>query len=290
MVNFKTLIILFALTGVVNVACGSQKSAVKGDTIPSSTTTGAFVQTQYFSLLNANKSKENCLTAKIKCEVSMDGKSISTSGHLRMKKDDVIQISLLDPLVGMMEVIRMEFTKDMMLMLDRYNKKYIYVPYDEVDFLKKCDIDFIALENLFWNHIFVPAKPQAEASDFVFEKPDGSQPDAFSDVNLKYVDDHLTYCFNTSQADKRLVKTVITGNRDKDSKFAFSYADFQPFHGTEFPNEMIMSFIMGSKNAALTFTLSSVKNKTGWETRTKIPTKYSKEDPERIFRSLMGSN
>jgi hypothetical protein len=288
--KIKTLIILFALTGVVNAACGSQKSTVKGDTIPGSGSSGTFVQTEYFSQLNANKSKEKCLTAKIKCEVSMDGKSISTSGHLRMKKDDVIQISLLDPLVGMMEVIRMEFTKDMMLMVDRYNKKYIYVPYGEVDFLKKCDIDFIALENLFWNHIFVPAKPEAEASDFVFEKPDGTAPDTSSDVTLKYVDDHLTYCFNTSKAVKRLVETVITGNRDKNSKFAFSYANFQPFHGTEFPNEMIMSFIMGSKNASLSFVLSSVKNKSGWETRTKIPTKYTKEDPERIFRSLMGSN
>ncbi len=289
MVNIKTLLMLFILTGVVNVACGSQKTAVKNDTLPTNTS-GAFSQNEYFKIINSNRSKENFLTAKIKCEVSMDGKSISTSGQLRMKKDDVIQISLLDPLVGLMEVIRIEFTKDMMLMVDRYNKKYIYVPYDEVDFLKKCDIDFIALENLFWNHIFVPAKTEPEASDFTYEKADGTQPDAQNDVNLKFVDEHLTYCFNTSQAVKRLVQTVITGNRDKDSKFAFSYADFQPFHGTEFPNQMVMSFIMGSKNAALSFSLSSVKNKSGWETRTKIPTKYSKEDPERIFRSLMGRN
>lgn len=280
---------MFALTGVVNVACGSQKNIVKEDTVPV-TTNGVFSQTAYFNQISTNKSKEKYLTSKIKCEVSMDGKSISTSGQLRMKKDDVIQISLLDPLVGLMEVIRIEFTKDMMLMVDRYNKKYIYVPYDEVDFLKKCDIDFIALENLFWNHIFVPAKAEPEASDFLFEKTDGAQPDASNDVNLKFVDDHLTYCFKTAQATKRLMQTVITGNRDKESKFAFSYDDFRPFQGSEFPNEMVMSFIMGSKNAALSFSLSSVKNKSGWDTRTKIPAKYTKEDPERIFRSLMGRN
>ena len=100
----------------------------------------------------------------------------------------------------------------------------------------------------------------------------------------------LGHCPCISLLPENRGQTVITGNRDKDSKFAFSYADFQPFHGTEFPNQMVMSFIMGSKNAALSFTLSSVKNKSGWETRTKIPTKYSKEDPERIFRSLMGRN
>ena len=31
MVNIKTLLMLFILTGVVNVACGSQKTAVKND-------------------------------------------------------------------------------------------------------------------------------------------------------------------------------------------------------------------------------------------------------------------
>ena len=289
MVNLKTLSLLFVLTGIVNVACGSQKTLVKNDTLPDNPS-GVFQKEAYFKKINANKSKEDCLTAKIKCEVSMDGKSISTSGHLKMKKDDVIQISLLDPLVGLMEVIRIEFTKDMMLMVDRYNKKYIYVPYDQVDFLKKCDIDFIALENLFWNHLFVPAKQQPELEDFQFEAPDGSEPTAGSDVRLKYVDEHLTYCFTTSQANKRLVETLITGNRDKDSKFAFKYNDFKPFQGNDFPNEMVMSFIMGSKNASLSFIHKSVKNKSGWETRTKIPTKYSKEDPERIFRSIMGPN
>ena len=175
MINFKTLSLLFVLTGIVNVACGSQKTLVKNDTLPDNPT-GVFQKEAYFKKINANKSKEDCLTAKIKCVVSMDGKNTSTSGHLRMKKDDVIQISLLDPIAGLLELIRIEFTKDMMLMVDRYNKKYIYVPYDQVDFLKKCDIDFIALENLFWNHIFVPAKQQAEPEDFLFETTESSEP------------------------------------------------------------------------------------------------------------------
>ena len=289
MINFKTLSLLFVLTGIVNVACGSQKTLVKNDTLPDNPT-GVFQKEAYFKKINANKSKEDYLTAKIKCVVSMDGKNTSTSGHLRMKKDDVIQISLLDPIPGLLELIRIEFTKDMMLMVDRYNKKYIYVPYDQVDFLKKCDIDFIALENLFWNHIFVPAKQLAEPEDFLFETTESSEPVSGKEVRLKYVDEHLTYCFTTSQEEKRLVETLITGNRDKESKFAFQYNDFKPFQGNDFPNEMVMSFIMGSKNASLSFILSSVKNKSGWETRTKSPTKYSKEDPERIFRSIMGPN
>lgn len=283
--NIRTLITLFVLTGMVSVACGSQRQLAKSDTVPDNTG-GALVQTEYFKQLDAKRSKEKCLTAKVKCEVAMDGKSISTTGHLRMKKDDVIQLSLLDPIAGLMEVLRFEFTPDMMLMVDRIHKKYIHVPYDEVDFLRKCDIDYLALENLFWNHIFVPAKEKAECSDFTFEPgPDGQG----SDLSLKYVDDHLTYCFKTRTDSKRLVETLITGNRDKDSKFAFTYDDFQPFQGVDFPNQMVMSFIMGNKNAALSLRLSSPKNKSGWETRTNVPAKYTKEDPERIFRSLMAA-
>ena len=285
--KFRTIAMLMLLTGFVSVACGSQKTAVRQDSVPQQAD-GAFTPETYFKKVVDNSCHEKCLTAKVKCEIQMDGNSISTSGTLRMKKDDVIQISLLDPIVGAFELGRMEFTQDKLLIIDRYNKKYINVPYAEVDFLKKCDIDFNSLQNLFWNDIFVPAKSKPEASDFTFTDGNGGEPKNEGTVCLQYVDEHLTYAFSTLQPEGRLTRTMINGNRDKDSMFAFVYADFQNFEGRLFPNDMIMSFVMGNKSASLSFLLSSLKNKSGWETRTKIPTKYKQEDAERIFKSLIG--
>ena len=78
------------LTGFVSVACGSQKTAVRQDSVPQQAD-GAFTPETYFKKVVDNSCHEKCLTAKVKCEIQMDGNSISTSGTLRMKKDGHIQ-------------------------------------------------------------------------------------------------------------------------------------------------------------------------------------------------------
>ena len=113
-----TLMMMFILS-----SCRSTKSAQKGGDINTtitntSGTTKTFSSTDYFQLVQNNQSKEKNLTARLKVTIQMNGKSLSTSGSLKMKKNDVIQISMVDPIVGIAEVGRMEFTKDRVL--DRY--------------------------------------------------------------------------------------------------------------------------------------------------------------------------
>ena len=146
--RYSTIVLLLAV--FVNVACGSQKTIIKNDTLPENLSSD-HAKKEYFKAITTGQSNENVLTAKIKSEIGMGDKSLSTSGTLRLKKGEVIQISLLDPFAKLMEVLRIEFTKEYMLMIDRFHKRYIQIPYEEVDFLKRCDIDFNALENLFWN-------------------------------------------------------------------------------------------------------------------------------------------
>ena len=283
--RYSTIVLLLAV--FVNVACGSQKTIIKNDTLPENLSSD-HAKKEYFKAITTGQSNENVLTAKIKSEIGMGDKSLSTSGTLRLKKGEVIQISLLDPFAKLMEVLRIEFTNEYMLMIDRFHKRYIQIPYEEVDFLKRCDIDFNALENLFWNQIFVPAKSKAEYSDFVYEGPDGGEPKPGGTVNLKFVDEHLTYKFSTRPVDKKLTETLVFDNKNVDSKFSFSYFDFNLFQGKQFPAKMTMAFKMGDKEAYITFSMNSLKNKSGWVTKTELPKSYTKEDPERIFQALMG--
>ncbi len=288
--NIRILTILCLTAGLLSVSCGSQKKLVKeGDSSAVVQDAAPFSQTEYFNKVYGDKTKEDILTAKISCEIKMDDRSISTTGSLRMKRDDVIQISLLVPKLGMIELGRIEFTKERMLVVDRINKKYIDVPYNEVDFLKRCDVDFNTLQNLFWNQIFVPSQPTCQEKDFTYTSDGGKAPRGDGNVFLKYVDDFLTYQFRTEQPNGRLSQTQISSNKEPESKFAFDYSDFNSYKGVMFPHNMVMSFIMGHKNASLTFGLSSLKDKSGWETRTKVSDKYTKQDPEKIFRSLLGS-
>ena len=115
-------------------ACKSSKSATdeNGQAVTSST---VFSAPEYLRTVQRNHSQEENLTAKVTCELQMDGKTMSTRGTLRMRRDDVVQVSLVDPFVGVAEIVRMEFAKERVLIIDRINKQYIDVPYAEVPFL-----------------------------------------------------------------------------------------------------------------------------------------------------------
>ena len=90
-------------------------------------------------------------TAKIKVNLKMNNKSVSTSGHLRMRWNDVIQISLVDPVLGIAEIGRMEFSKDNVLVVDRINKQYLQETYASLSSLAKSELSYEYVQALFWS-------------------------------------------------------------------------------------------------------------------------------------------
>ncbi len=286
MINNKMLFCICLLAGCMTMACGTQKKVVEPTATLHNYSSG-FSPEAYFKAIADNSSSEKWLSAKIKCTIAMDDQDISTHGQLRMKKDEVIQILLFDPW-GVLELGRLEFSKTNLKMLDRFHKKYIDVPYEEVDFLKKSNVDFNCLQNLFWNKLFIPSKPIPSAEDFDYSDEQGGEPSMAKKVVMKYADQLLTYEFTTNPINNTLEKTMIYGTKDVDSQFLFTYSDFQKFQGTNFPHDMCMSFIMGKQHASIQFTMNSVKNKSGWDTNTSVPSKYTKMDPEELFKSLIG--
>lgn len=270
-------------------ACGSSKKTVGADTSLHNTNveTKAFMAEPYFDKVRSNVSDETYLTAKLHVKVQMDGKSVGTGGQLRMKKNDVVQITLVDPVLGVAEIGRMEFTKTRVLFIDRIHKQYIDVPYNEVDFLQRAHIDFNSLQALFWNDVFQPGQETPKASAFTFKGENGQEPQAQGLVNIDYSDRLLAYRFETVQPSGTLSRTSVTGTKSQTAEFSFDYADFSSFQGQQFPHEMVMTFVMGQKHASLTFTLSSLRNSSDWSTRTEAPKKYTKVAADKILRSLV---
>lgn len=268
------LLLLFLLA-----ACGTQKKAVSttpsGPIVPA-----AFTADNYMKTMLANRLSVKNLTAKVKVCVTMGDRSISTNGTLRMRRDDVIQISLVDPLVGIAEVGRMEFTPTNVLIIDRFNKQYIDVPYAEVSFLKRANVDFNTLQSLFWNEVFEPGKSTPSADDFMFTHQQTA-------ILMDYNDRVLNYHFKTTAATAQLYQTAITSPSDKTARFAFDYEAFEDFDRRPFPRSMVMSFQMGSRAASLSFELSNVRSNSDWQAHTPAPSKYKKADAEGIFRSLV---
>lgn len=98
-------------------------------------------------------------------DVDADGKQISCGGSLKMKRDDVIQLSLT--FLGF-EVGRLEFTPKDGLVVDRIHKQYSRASYAEVDFLRQAGLDFYTLQSLFWSKSSPPEAAMCARSSTAF--------------------------------------------------------------------------------------------------------------------------
>ena len=114
------------------------------------------------SIWNARVETKN-LTANLGVTLKFGSKEISCDGKLRMKRDDVVQLSLTLPLLGT-EVGRLECTPDEVLLVDRINRQYCRAKYSDVGFLAKAGLDFYSLQAVLWNEIFVPGETSPKNS------------------------------------------------------------------------------------------------------------------------------
>jgi len=63
---------------------------------------------------------------------------------------EVIQLSLQDPILGITEVGRMEIDPSSVLVIDRYNKRYVSMTYDQLNAYAHRDLDYQNIEYTFW--------------------------------------------------------------------------------------------------------------------------------------------
>ena len=88
------------------------------------------------------------VTAKLDVNVKTQKDDITVDGKLYMRYNEMIRITVVP--LGLMEAARLEFTPQEVLLIDRINKQYVKAKYEEVDFLKKNNIDFQTLQTCFW--------------------------------------------------------------------------------------------------------------------------------------------
>lgn len=140
-------------------SCSSTKSMKKSVSI------GNLSETEYMTEVLNRAPAWDALTAKMSMAVDLNGKGATKiSGTIRMKRDEVIQLSLTAPFIGI-EVARAEISPDGILVMDRLNKRYVQVSFAELKGLAKADLDFHSLQALFLNEIFLPGKTTLSARD-----------------------------------------------------------------------------------------------------------------------------
>lgn len=139
-------IILAIAFAVIITSCGSKKSLEKTDTTIT-TTPGAIITTPE----KPATVQEKNVVAKLDINISdkQKGGGMSVDGKLQMRRDEIVRL-LITP-YGIMEAGRLEFTPDYVILVDRINKEYVKAKYSDIDFLKKNNINFGAIQEQFWN-------------------------------------------------------------------------------------------------------------------------------------------
>lgn len=283
-------IILLLAAALALTACRSSRDAAAGPaaslpaagdaaagTVPSANKAAL----KFGRRLEANRQKAATVTAKVSMDISADGRNVSVGGTLRMKRDDVVQLSLT--FLGF-EVGRMEFTPAEVLIVDRVNKQYVRAAYDQVSFLRQAGLDFRALQSLFWAEVFAPGQAEPPYGRFTVSEAGGHTLLTLTDAP------GLEYSFLALTDKARLDRVTVEPKAGADrGRFVWRYADYAQLGGRPFPATMKAELKAAGKAAGFSMQLSRLNNADGWETRTRLSDKYTRRAADDLLRRLFSS-
>lgn len=283
---FMALALVISSCGTKRMVADSSASNTHQTTITNSSKAR---QLAFAKKVNGTAVDANSIQAKIKFTVVSGGKDISVGGSLKMKRDDVIRIQLTA--LGLMEVGRLEFTKDYVLIVDRINKQYIKEDYNKVDFLQRNGLDFYALQALFWNQLFVPGEQTVTDSQLKNFDVTLNEDATHSLLSLKK--GNMNYQWEAENATGRISKvdvsyaSAVNGN----THVGCTYGNFKTLQSKYFPTSISLKLqsdaLKKHKDLEMDINISSFDKSSNWETRTEVSSKYKKVTVEDVLKKLM---
>jgi len=277
----KTLIkiILVAMPLLLGSCSLSKKTAKAPVAQPDEVT----ADTTLLGKVNKKDTQNEYVVSKVKFSLEKGVQEITLTGNLRMKHDDVIQLQLMA--FGMVEAARMEFTPDYVLLIDRINKQFLKATYAEVDFLRNQGINFYTLQALFRATFFMPGKNHPSASDMKSFTTEVSG----SECVVSYEHNHMLYTWLTDVTTNQIkmanivFRSLTAGN----TQLSWDYQDYATLNKVAFPSRHYVTVTSQDITVNLTMNLSYLKNKSGWETRTKVSDKYRQVSVDDMLRRFL---
>ncbi|MBR4269727.1 MAG: DUF4292 domain-containing protein [Prevotella sp.] len=274
----------FSNSGTRNTSTTQQGSTTK--TTASTATVAAAKGIDYVRKVNDNAVYTKNITSKIDVTINSSGKDISVSGKLNMRRNEVIRITLTP--FGLMEVGRLEFTPDYVLLINRLDKEYVKATYNDVDFLKANGLDFYSLQALFWNELFQPAKKELTDTDLAIFNADMAQQGS---RHITLTASKLSMDWTTDAAKALITEALITYAKGttQASTVKMEYGDFMPMGSKRFPTKEKVTFAsksMSTGKISLELLLNKINNDANWEPRTTVSDKFRQITPQQFFTKL----
>lgn len=220
------------------------------------------------------------LNGKVALNLDLGGKPMKVTATFRLKRGESIQL-LVAPLLGI-EVARLEISPDGLLVLDRMNKRYVQVSFDEVSRWAHTELNYTILQSLFLNEVFLPDRTRLTPED----------ADAF---NVTLDGDDAILSVKTARTLSYLFRTSATQGLLEESSIAVSgtpyvlnwrYSDFAELDNKLYPRQMKLDVGGVDKPVKLDMQFSRLSVNGEWESRTEVSSRYTRIGMEDIIKML----
>jgi hypothetical protein len=264
------------------------RSEAKAATATTPTSTNV-EQTTFLQTVNDNQVYAKDIVADASFKIEMGSKDVSCDGQLRMRRDKIIRLQLLLPIIHT-EIARVDFTPDHVLLVDRYHKEYIEADYSQVSFLADNGITFYSLQALFWNQLFAPGEQTVTRQMLKQFAADLTSSANTVPVTLKK--GQINYQWDAEKSSGRIVKTTATYDSQAHGKsqLVWNYADFRALGVKMFPAQQQFTFETGAtgktQKGTVSVTMGTLKTSSDWDATTTLSAKYKKIEAQDILKKI----
>ena len=268
-----------AIVVTMVASCGSTRKVVK----ETPKAQAAVQQQEFLQQVSDNAQHARFITSKVKFSVEVGSQQLTLTGNLKMKRDDVIRLQLMA--FGFVEAGRLEFTKDYVLVMDRINKQYLKVPYQQLDFMRNSGLDFYALQALFWNELFQPGKTHVTDEMLKSYTTDLEADDAV--ISMESGKLSYRWLADKSNAQVKMANILYKDRYRGNYQLNWDYLDFKQNGRKNFPMDHKVKFSTPDKEVKFEMILNYMGADEDWETRTEVSGKYRQVSVDEILRRFM---
>jgi len=208
-----------------------------------------------------NTLMEAPVVSELTASLSINLQGTKVNGQLRMRRGRSIQLSA--SMLGLVEVGRIEFLPDMVVVMDRIHNLYSVCHYADIPYRNELGLDFEVVQALLWNRIFSPGSENMNQAISNLRVEDAAQDGTVSIKEKEY-----GYTFITD-GKSRLSSVKKTGSS---FRFNMNYTDFTALSGQWiYPLGLSIDVITTSVDVNAVIKMSSVQtDNKNWSDRTPV--------------------
>lgn len=283
----KNIVYVLLSVAMVLASCSTTKQTTTPTEKPEAVAgTSKASQMKYIAKVKAAAPAVDNIVSKIDLTIDAMGRDIDVDGKIQMRRNELIRITV-SPL-GLMEVGRLEFAPDYVLLIDRINKQYVRASYNDLDFLRNNGLDFYSLQSIFWNELFIPGIHSLSEGDmerFCIDLT-GDKRD------IQYKKDKFTFTWTTNPQTSliSLLNAEYAKGTANASTATCEYSGFTAVGGKQFPSNETITFKQdngGAVKMSLKIRMKKITTDSSWDVKTDVSSKYKQVRAEDIIGKLV---